>query len=170
MIVPISILIFGLVVLHPDRIGIDAMTLGIFAVIYVRSFLHTGELYTLDSSRGFWVSHEAMGGKPLTRILRYGIFGHWRAALSQMLVFYLQIAITIEASLSYLGLGAQEPAASLGNIIAAHFDEYFRGHTSSLIFVCLSFAFLYLLPGALLRTFRHIHLPLKNHHVIISKS
>jgi ABC-type dipeptide/oligopeptide/nickel transport system permease subunit len=41
--------------------------------------------------------------------------------------FHLRTAVAIEASLSYLGFGIQEPSPSFGNMLAAHFDLYLKG-------------------------------------------
>jgi peptide/nickel transport system permease protein len=123
-----------------------------FAAIFgVHMYLTVIKVYHHDRELGYWQAHEALGGSLWQRLHAYGIKKHWRSPLIQTLVTQLYIATTIEASLSYIGFGIQEPAASFGNILASHFDSFLKGHFY-VPFVTLSFLIVTLLfPGALIQ-------------------
>jgi len=59
--------------------------------------------------------------------MNHGILPHWLPDTLGNLAFYLKVAITVDASLGYLGFGVQEPHPSFGNMLASHFDSYMRG-------------------------------------------
>ena len=52
-----------------------------------------------------------------------------------ILIFHMKMAVVIEASLSYLGFGVQEPQASFGNMLASHFELYLRGQWQIMLLI-----------------------------------
>lgn len=114
------------------------MLIALSLLIFVRSYLQIHELFLHDRKLGYWQAHEAIGGGMFSRIFRYGFGGSWSEPLLQSLRFHLMIAVSIEASLSYLGFGIQEPQASFGNMLSAHFNLFVKGQWYILIVIVIA--------------------------------
>jgi peptide/nickel transport system permease protein len=124
---PVSVAIFFLVVKF-DAVGLWPVLIVLGALFALRSYLQMFNLFEEDHRLAYWQAHHAMGGSIAGRIFRYGLMNRWGGNLFSSYCFHLQIAVAIEASLSYLGFGVQEPQASFGNMLASHFDMYLKGH------------------------------------------
>ncbi len=99
----------------------------LFVLILIRSMFHLINLYQRDCQLEYWQANRILGGTEFQRCYRYGICGSWLLDLLSVAVFHCNISFVIESSMSYLGLGIQEPMVSFGNILASHFDTYLRG-------------------------------------------
>jgi len=148
--IPASIAALGIAA-YAELTGLVPVMIAISAVFIARSYLQVRGLYLHDQKLQFWIAHETLGGTPWARVWQYGVRSHWRDALSQGLVFNLRAVVSIEASLSYLGFGVQEPNASFGNMLASHFDSYLHGHFGVLVVIIGGLALCAAAPRALLR-------------------
>ena len=110
-----------------EQAGTTSVIIAVGTVVCFRSYSQVRDLIRQSSLLAYWTAHEAMGGTRLTRVWHYGIFTAWRHDLLAALGLHLSGAVTIEATLSYLGFGVQEPSPSFGNILAAHFAESLKG-------------------------------------------
>ena len=128
--------------------GIVPVLLTLASLFAVRTYLQIRDLSRHDAGLAYWQAHVALGGSSLARLWRYGVLGGWRRPLIEGLSFHLGVAVAIEASLSYLGFGIQEPAASFGNMMAAHFDLYLKGHWQVLATILGVFAITAAFPSA----------------------
>ncbi len=132
--VPAGILAFALAV-WTEVYSVTLVACVLAVVFFVSTAFQVGGLWLESSKLAWWQAHEAMGGSALARIWRCGFLGLWRDDLSLSLVQGLKVGVTIEASMSWLGFGVQEPRASFGNMIAAHFETWLRGNFSVLIVI-----------------------------------
>lgn len=132
--VPIGLVAFGWAAWN-ERAGLMPVLVSLSTLFAVRGYLQVRDLYRHDQNLGYWQAHQALGGTLTERVWRYGVLGGWRRALMQAWGFNLRVAVAIEASLSYLGFGIQEPNASFGNLLAAHFDLYLKGHGGILLVI-----------------------------------
>ncbi len=130
-----------------------AATLGL--VFCIRAFLQLCDQYAQSEHLGYWQAQKSMGGGLMLRIWRYGILGDWAESLLASVVFHLRVAVTIEASLSYLGFGIQEPDPSLGNMLASHFDLYLKGQWYTMAVLCVVLLLVAQFPTSLLRLVSH---------------
>ncbi len=129
--------------------GIQSVIHATVCVVMLRTYLGLRSYYEADRHIEYWQAHKAMGGRLATRLIRYGMLGHWRMRLGNLAAFHLRVTLLAEVAVSYLGFGTQEPRASVGNILAAHFDTYLKGSVHALL---LSIAFLFFIaavPNAL---------------------
>ncbi len=133
-----------------EKGGLAPVCLALGALFAVRSYLQIRDLHRHDRHLGFWTAHASLGGSEAGRLWRYGVFTGWRWSLAEALGFHLRAAVAIEASLSYLGFGIQEPAASFGNMLASHFDLYLKGHLSVLAVILGALALTAAFPSCLL--------------------
>ena len=147
--VPFGILAFFWSYFH-DFAGLLPLGEALFLIVFVRCYLSVQYLYLEDSKKEFWLAHKAMGGQLFQRIYSYGLLGSWYSKLIGELVFHLQMAVIVEAAISYLGFGVQEPMASFGNILTSHFAYYLKGDYQVLVFTCLFLMYTCYLPQALL--------------------
>lgn len=148
--IPVAIFAFFLAVLFESNqmwmvVGSIGFILGVHSYLYLRG------LGTRSERLGYWHAHEAMGGRKIDRILQYGICSHWLRDLSANTAFYLKVAVTVEASLSYLGFGIQEPQPSFGNMLASHFESYMRGNWLVLLVITAGLVLCAGVPAALVR-------------------
>lgn len=118
-------------------------------ILSVHSFLFLRGLYLKSEKLGYWQAHAASGGTRQNRILQYGVFSHWKQDIVGNMTFYLKVGITVEAGLSYLGFGVQEPMPSFGNILASHFDSYLRGNWFILVVTATGLILCAYVPAAL---------------------
>ncbi len=154
--VPVVLLSFLLAVFfETTRLWMVIASVGF--ILCIHSFLFIKGLYLKSEHLGYWQAHAACGGSPYTRITRYGIFSHWMPDILGNMAFYLKVAITVEASLSYLGFGVQEPNPSFGNMLASHFDSYLRGHWFVLVVISVALLVSLYMPEACLRLYRQIY-------------
>jgi len=132
--VPVVILSFLLaVIFETTRLWMVIVSVGF--ILSIHSFLFLKGLFLKSELLGYWQAHAACGGTRKERIMNYGILSHWLPDIFGNLAFYLKVAITVEASLSYLGFGVQEPHPSFGNMLASHFDSYMRGNWFVLVVI-----------------------------------
>lgn len=124
--IPLGISVFAMCVML-DMASLQPIVVTLAVVLAARTMITILELRLRDTHTAFWQAHRALGGGPLARLWRYGVCGAWLGPLAAMIALHLQIAVTTEASLSYLGFGVQEPQASLGNMLASHLEEHLRG-------------------------------------------
>ena len=137
--VPVGVAAFVWAVFS-ERAGLQAVAIAIGALMAVRCFLHILDLMQQDQRLGYWQAHAALGGSKARLIWRYGLASQWRRPLLTALAFHLQVAVAIEASISYLGFGVQEPTPSFGNMLASHFDLFLKGQWQVLVPILLVFA------------------------------
>lgn len=145
--IPVGILAFAGAVWR-EEVGLLPVAAALAAVCGVRGYLLTRDLHRQTRSLAWWTADAALGGSPLRRIMRHGIAGAWRRPLSEALGFHLKVAVGIEAALSYLGFGVAEPAPSLGNMLASHFDLYLKGQWHVLAVVVGALALVTAMPAA----------------------
>lgn len=125
---PAGLLAFGVLVLSggTHHFSLILTVLGITAFAAALDLLVNQ--WERDRHLGYWESHDAIGGTARHRALRFGVRQSWMAPILQLLGLTIQTSLAIEATLGYLGLGMQDPKASLGNIIAAHYDRALKGY------------------------------------------
>jgi peptide/nickel transport system permease protein len=151
--IPVALFAFCLAVtFETNQMWMVVLSVGL--ILSVHSFLFLRGLYARSEKLGYWQSHEALGGTRFGRILHYGISGDWFRDLMANLAFYLKVAVTVEASLSYLGFGVQEPQPSFGNMLASHFDSYMRGNWLGLVVITAGLVLCASAPSALVRICR----------------
>lgn len=129
--------------------GLLPVLVSLACLFAVRGYLEIRDLDRHDQNLAFWQAHAALGGSLRTRVWRYGVCSGWTRALVRMLGFNLRVAVAIEASLSYLGFGIQEPRSSFGNLLAAHFDLYLKGQWQILLMIVAVLALTAAFPGSL---------------------
>lgn len=125
-------------------------------ILSIHSFLFIRGLYLKSEKLGYWQAHAATGGRRRSRIVRYGVFSHWKHDILGNMTFYLKVGITVEAGLSYLGFGVQEPHPSFGNILASHFDSYLRGNWFVLAITAAGFVLCAYFPAAVFNVGRFV--------------
>jgi peptide/nickel transport system permease protein len=145
--IPIGLLAFSWAAFG-EITGLMPVLVSMCLVFLMRSFLQIWDFYRHDEFKGYWEAHAAMGGSLGRRLWNYGIFGEWRWGLIEALSFHLKAAVAIEASLSYLGFGVQEPQPSFGNMLASHFDLYLKGHWYILFLIVGALALCAATPNA----------------------
>jgi peptide/nickel transport system permease protein len=133
-----------------EKGGLAPVCLALGALFAVRSYLQIRDLHRHDRHLAYWTAHHSLGGSEAGRLFRYGVLTGWRWSLVETLGFHLRAAVAIEASLSYLGFGIQEPAASFGNMLASHFDLYLKGHLHVLAVILAGLALTAAFPSCLL--------------------
>lgn len=133
-----------------EKGGLAPVCLALGALFAVRAYLQVRDLHRHDRHLAYWTAHASLGGSEAARLWRYGVLTGWRWNLAEALGFHLRAAVAIEASLSYLGFGIQEPQASFGNMLASHFDLYLKGHLSVLAVILAALALTAAFPSALL--------------------
>jgi len=110
-----------------ERTSLWNVALALGSLFSLRLYLQVLDHYQQDRRLAFWQAHQSLGGTLIQRLLNYGILTTWRKNIFEVFCFHLQAAIVIEAGLSYLGFGIQEPNPSFGNMLASHYDTYLRG-------------------------------------------
>lgn len=143
---PAGLLAFGALILAggEQRFELVLLVLGISAT--AAAFDHLINCWERDRHLGYWEAHHAMGGSARLRALQFGMRQGWRQSISQLFGLCIQTSLAIEATLGYLGLGIQEPRASLGNIIAAHYDRALKGYPIPALSAVAALLFISLLP------------------------
>jgi peptide/nickel transport system permease protein len=124
--VPLTIATFALAVLFEEA-NLKAVLMALGMIVLLQTYLQLLNHVQESLGLGFWTAHEAMGGNLFDRIWRYGVRSAWANELALNLGLKLRAAVIVEATLSYLGFGIQEPVASFGNILSAHFAESLQG-------------------------------------------
>jgi peptide/nickel transport system permease protein len=128
--------------------GLWPVMTSLAALFGLRTYLEVQDWARQDGRLGFWTAHTALGGTFAARLWRYGVLTAWREPLLQSLAFHLRAAVAIEAALSYLGFGVQEPQASFGNMLSSHFDLYLKGHWQTLVIIVAALTFSVAVPTA----------------------
>ncbi|MBM4253362.1 MAG: hypothetical protein FJ146_15440 [Deltaproteobacteria bacterium] len=124
--IPLTLITFALAVVLEEA-DLKAVLLALGVSVILQSYLQLANHIEESRRLGYWTAHEALGGTLLGRIWRYGIRSAWTQELALSLGYKLRAAVIVEATLSYLGFGIQEPEASFGNILAAHFAASLHG-------------------------------------------
>jgi len=135
--IPIAIACFVVSVLHEEA-DIFSVLIPLGVLFSFQTFFTINNLFHRDKNLGFWIAHRALGGSLMQRVLKYGFLKAWKNDLFQLFSFQLKAAVVIEASLSYLSFGIQEPSPSFGNILASHFDLYLKGEWFILMIICVA--------------------------------
>ena len=144
---PITLLVFLWSVFYQSA-GLLPVLQALFLLIIMKNFLWLKLQYSVSKNKQYWLAHYSFGGSLMKRLVTYGLLGSWRVSFVSTLIFHLQMVVVIEAALSYLGFGVQEPEASFGNILASHFNFALRSDWSVLITVTVFFGFCYYWPVA----------------------
>jgi len=147
--IPVCLAAFAWAALR-ERAGLVPVIYTLSTVVALRTYLQLRDLYRQDEQLAYWTAHAALGGSLLIRLIRYGLCAAWTQPLAMSLGFHLRTAVAIEASLSYLGFGVQEPSPSFGNMLAAHFDLYLKGQWYVLVILVLGLGVTASLPQAVL--------------------
>ena len=116
---PRAVLLLLLASLWPPSAALVVVVLGVTGWMPIARLVH-GEVRTL-STRPFVEGAVALGARP-TRVLWRHILPNALTPIVIAAAFGVGNAITLEAGLSFLGLGVQPPAASWGNMIASGRD------------------------------------------------
>ncbi len=146
MAIPAGVMVFAWSVWR-EHAGIIAVVSALSVFFVMRAFLKVFDLYRHDRYLLYWQAHEALGGSRLRLIWRYGFLSSWKRQLGELLSFHLRAAVIIEASLSYLGFGIQEPMPSFGNLLSSHFELYLKGHTEVLVVITVALIWTSSLPA-----------------------
>lgn len=125
---PAGLLAFGVLLLAGGQQRFEFVLLVIGMTATAGALDHLVNCWERDRHLGYWDAHHAMGGSARRRALQLGMQQGWRQSILQLFGLTVQTSLAIEATLGYLGLGIQEPRASLGNIIAAHYDRALKGY------------------------------------------
>lgn len=125
---PAGLLAFAVLILAGGQQRFEFVLLVIGMTATAGAMDHLVNCWERDRHLGYWDAHHAMGGSARRRALQLGMQQGWRQSILQLFGLTIQTSLAIEATLGYLGLGVQEPRASLGNIIAAHYDRALKGY------------------------------------------
>jgi ABC-type dipeptide/oligopeptide/nickel transport system permease subunit len=147
--IPIGILSFAFAAYFETGLMAVAWVIGMFAMFKTHCQLR--DAYHRDRNLSYWHAHIIVGGSVRQRLLKYGILGHWKEELQGTICYYLQAAVIIEASLSYLGFGVQEPVPSFGNILSQHLDLAMKGQWGVSLAVVVAIWLVAAAPRSLLR-------------------
>lgn len=145
---PVGIVAFSWAA-YREQTGLFTVIVSLVPLTGALFYLRIRDLMRRDENLSYWQAHIATGGSLADRLWRYGIGDAWRDSLLQLLGFLLRVAVAVEAALSYLGFGVAEPQASLGNILAAHFERYLRGDWRVLAIVAAALGLAATVPNAL---------------------
>lgn len=152
---PMTLAIFLIAIYF--EVGLPGLVLGFACMFSLQGFRTIQVLHLTSQSLGYWTAHESLGGSLSERLWRYGIAGSWRTTMLAALARGLRTALILEATLSYLGFGVQEPNASFGNMIAAHFNLFFRGRSLVPWWIIGSFVLVSFIPEAALALYQRHH-------------
>ena len=125
---PAGLLAFAVLILAGGQQRFEFVLLVIGRTATAGAMDHLVNCWERDRHLGYWDAHHAMGGSARRRGIPLGMQQGWRQSILQLFGLTIQTSLAIEATLGYLGLGIQEPRASLGNIIAAHYDRALKGY------------------------------------------
>jgi peptide/nickel transport system permease protein len=143
---PAGLLAFGALVLSGGQNRFELVLLVIAFAAFAAALDLLINNWERDCQLGFWEAHDAIGGSARQRAWLLGVRQGWSNGILQLLALTIQTSLAIEATLSYLGLGIQEPSASLGNIIAAHYDRALKGYPLPVIAAVITLLALGLAP------------------------
>lgn len=146
--VPVGISAFS-ISLAQATAGLSSVAMAIALIFFLRAHQLVWGWFRESEHLGYWQANKILGGNLAYRVFHYGMRQAWTSSIVETTRFHLQIAIGIEASLSYLGFGIQEPNPSFGNILAAHLPDYIRGQWHVVLGVMIAMALCALLPSAL---------------------
>lgn len=153
--IPVGVVAFTWAVLQEEA-GLMPVLYALTYLFSVRIFLQIFNLYAQDRELTYWQVHHAIGGSLWIRLWKYGVAGTWKYKLMDSLSFHLQAAVTIEASLSFLGFGIQEPQASFGNMLSSHFDLFLKGDWYVMMVIVAALGFVCFLPTSVLKVIQGI--------------
>lgn len=154
--VPVGISAFSISLLQPSA-GFWSLASAIAIIFFLRAHQLLWGWFRESEHLGYWQANQVLGGGFSYRVFHYGIKRAWMGSMTETLRFHLQIAIGIEASLSYLGFGIQEPNPSFGNILAAHLPDYLRGQWHVVVGVMMAMALCAFLPSAITNIARTLY-------------
>lgn len=153
--IPISIFILVFSILR-EKIDLASLLFGIVILVFSRQFVFMNDLYNKSKHYGYWLAHHAIGGSLLKRILNYGVLGEWRQPILQHFAFFMSASVVVEASLSYIGFGIQEPMASFGNILSSHMSLYLKGEVSLVLLLVAIMALVLSFPVSAFHLLKNI--------------
>ncbi len=146
--VPVGISAFSISLLQTTA-GFWSLAAAVSIIFFLRAHQLLWGWFRESEHLGYWQANQILGGNLSYRVFHYGMRRAWLGAMGETMRFHLQIAIGIEASLSYLGFGIQEPDPSFGNILAAHLPDYLRGQWHVVVSVMVAMALCAFLPSAI---------------------
>lgn len=85
------------------------------------------KFYLEDQGLSYWECSQILGSSVWSQVWNHGLLRQWRDPLLLHVCQLMQRISIVEVSLSYLGLGVQEPESSFGNMIALQFPYLLRG-------------------------------------------
>lgn len=145
--IPVGISAFSLSLLQTTA-GFSSLAIAIALIFFLRAHQLLWGWFRESEHLGYWQANKILGGGLPYRVFRYGMSQAWVRSIIETIRFHLQVAIGIEASLSYLGFGIQEPHPSFGNILAAHLPDYLRGQWHVVVSVMAAMILCALIPSA----------------------
>lgn len=154
--IPVGISAFSISLMQTTA-GFSSVALALTIIFFLRAHQLVWNWFRESEHLGYWQANKISGGNLCYRVLHYGLGQAWLAPMGETVRFHLQVAIAIEASLSYLGFGIQEPNPSFGNILSAHLPDYLRGQWHVVASVMLAMTLCALLPTALANLARAIY-------------
>ena len=143
--VPMFLLVLLFSILSGE-VGIEGLIYSLSVTLLIQGARTILRLYSEDHRKLYWQAHKSFGGSKLRRILSYGFSQLWFSHLKVELILVLQMAIITEVSLSYLGLGIQEPGISLGNLLAANLHLYMSGDVRILMSIGAAVLLVFMFP------------------------
>jgi len=123
--IPRFIFILVIIILFNPSIYVIMIFVGITSIPKTASYIKA-KVEFLKKNR-FMESSRALGLSPATIIFKHIIWIYSKTVLIIQATLRMGESVLIETSLSYLGIGVQEPAPSWGNMVAMGKDFFFQG-------------------------------------------
>ncbi len=123
--IPRFIFILVIIILFNPSIYVIMIFVGITSIPKTASYIKA-KVEFLKENR-FMESSRALGLSPATIIFKHIIWIYSKTVLIIQATLRMGESVLIETSLSYLGIGVQEPAPSWGNMVAMGKDFFFQG-------------------------------------------
>jgi peptide/nickel transport system permease protein len=149
--VPRFIFILIIIVLFSPSIYLIMTFVGITSIPKIAAYVKAK--VEVLKQHGFIESSRALGLSPMTIIFKHIVWLSSKSVLIIHATLGMGEVILIETSLSYLGIGVQEPKPSWGNMVAMGADYFFQGRvwlsTIPAITITVTIMGLYLLGDGL---------------------
>jgi peptide/nickel transport system permease protein len=149
--VPRFIFILIIIVLFSPSIYLIMTFVGITSIPKIAAYVKAK--VEVLKQHGFIESSRALGLSPMTIIFKHIVWLSSKSVLIIHATLGMGEVILIETSLSYLGIGVQEPKPSWGNMVAMWADYFFQGRvwlsTIPAITITVTIMGLYLLGDGL---------------------
>jgi peptide/nickel transport system permease protein len=111
---PIYILIFALVALYGTGFG---KLILVISLVFLPQFSRMARTQTLSLMHRPFIEAERLIGLPIWKVVPRHFVPNVIGPMIVLAGMNLPVAITVEAAMSFLGLGVQPPSASLGSLI-----------------------------------------------------